>query len=128
MKYAFSLEWTARAKDLAKRLDMGHVDHERVAVIVSKGSKTRRTIARIHGFPKAIQVGMQVKPFYTIELISEKFFRQSEEEQTKTLIHELLHIPATFGGGFRHHKTHVNHSTVDAAYSRLLQQQRLPGV
>lgn len=125
MKYAYSEEWTARTKDIAKKLGLSHVDLDRVSVIVSSGSKSRRTIARIHGFAKAIQVGMQQKPFYTIELISEKFFRQSEEDKTKTLIHELLHIPAAFGGGFRHHKTHVNHHTVEKEYGKLTAQSRL---
>ncbi len=125
MKYAYSTEWTVKTKDIAKQLNLTHIDLDRVSVIVSQGSKSRRTIARIHGFAKAIQVGMQVKPFYTIELISEKFFRQNEVEQTKTLIHELLHIPATFGGGFRHHKTHVNHHTVDKEYQKLVNQQRI---
>lgn len=120
MKYGFSSEWTMKAKDLAQKLGFAHVDLDRVSVIVSRGSKSRRTIARIHGMAKAMQEGMQAKPFYTIELISEKFFAQNEEERTKTLIHELLHIPASFGGGFRHHRTHVNRHTVEKEYKKLL--------
>ena len=27
----------------------------------------------------------------------------SEEEQIKVINHELMHIPITFGGGFKHH-------------------------
>lgn len=125
MKYTYSPDWTIRTRDLAKTLGLSHVDTERVSVIVSQGSKSRRTIARIHTMGKAMQTGMQQKPFYTIELISEKFFRQNIDEQTKTLIHELLHIPASFGGGFRHHKTHVNHHTVEKEFSKIATQKRL---
>ena len=125
MKYEYSLDWTIRTRDLAKALGLSHVDTERVSVIVSQGSKSRRTIARIHTMGKAMQMGLQQKPFYTIELISEKFFRQSSDDQTKTLIHELLHIPASFGGGFRHHKTHVNHHTVEKEFSKIVSQKRL---
>ena len=125
MKYEYSSDWTIRTRDLAKALGLSHVDTERVSVIVSQGSKSRRTIARIHTMGKAMQTGMLQKPFYTIELISEKFFRQSPDEQTKTLIHELLHIPASFGGGFRHHKTHVNHHTVEREFNKIAPQKRL---
>jgi predicted metallopeptidase len=49
-----------------------------------------------------MQKGMKVDAFYTIELL-ERFDKMSNEEQNKVIIHELLHIPKTFGGGFRQH-------------------------
>ncbi len=125
MKYFFSDFWTLRTKEIAKKLELDHVDLDRVSVLKSEGSKSRRTIARIHTIGKVMQLGMQQKPFYTIELLSEKFDNQPEEEKTKTIIHELLHIPKSFGGGFRHHKDHVNHSTVEAAYKKLNEQKTL---
>jgi len=77
---------------------------EKIAVVKSRGSKTRRTIARIHSIGKVMMLGMgHKKSFYVIELISEKFDKQSKEDQLETIIHELMHIPASFGGGFRHH-------------------------
>jgi predicted metallopeptidase len=119
MKYEFSEHWTKVAREVGKRLGFGHIDWSRVSVVKSRGTKTRRTIARIHGLGKVVQLGMQQQPFYTIELISEQFDRQSSEEQIKTIIHELMHIPASFGGGFRHHKGYVNSKTVEEAFSRL---------
>lgn len=125
MKYVFSQEWSTRCRELVHKLNLRHVEVDRVSVIKSTGSKSRRTIARIHTMGKAMQLGMQQKPFYTIELISEKFDKLPEDEKTKTLIHELLHIPASFGGGFRHHKTHVNHRTVEQEFAKLANQKTL---
>jgi len=119
MKYAFSEKWTNRARLLANILELSHIEPERIACIKSSGTKTKRTIARIHGLGKAMQLGMQSRPFYVIELISEQFDRQDAEEKNKTLIHELLHIPASFGGGFRHHKPYVNTRTVEAQWRKL---------
>ena len=119
MKYSFSEHWTNRARLLAEILDFQHIEPERIACITSKGTKTKRTIARIHGLGKAMQLGMQSKPFYVIELISEKFDRQDTEEKNKTLIHELMHIPASFGGGFRHHKPYVNARNVEVQWRKL---------
>ena len=50
-----------------------------------------------------MQRAMDTEAFYALEFISEKFDKLPEEEKIKTIIHELMHIPQTFGGGFRHH-------------------------
>jgi len=118
MKYAFSETHTLKARDLIQKLDFNHIPLDRVSCIVSNGTKTKRVIARIHTMGKAMQLGMQEKPFYVIELM-ELFFKQSEEEQTKTLIHELMHVPHNFGGGFRHHKPFVNKRTVEQEFNKL---------
>lgn len=123
MKYAYSEEWTKRARELVSRLGLKHIQAERVSCIVSQGSGARRVIARIHTLGKAMQEGMRSEPFYTIELISENFGKQSEEEKTKTLIHELLHIPHSFGGGFRHHKHYVNAEIVEREWKKLQSAQ-----
>ena len=39
----------------------------------------------------------------------------SPEDKTKTLIHELMHIPKTFGGGFIHHDV-VHERNVNKMY------------
>ena len=64
-----------------------------------------------------MQIGMgRKKGFYLIEVISEKFDRLSAEEQLKVIIHELMHIPKSFGGGFIHHNK-VNKRSVEKQYN-----------
>ena len=116
MRYFFSQDFTLKARELAKELGFNHIELDRISCIVSRGSKTRRTIARIHSLGKALQEGMQSQPCYVIELISEKFNSLPEEEKIKVLIHELMHIPHSFGGGFRHHKPYVTKIAVEEVY------------
>ncbi len=125
MKYAPSPEWTQKTREIILTLQFDHIPNDRVAVFKSHGSKSRRVIARIHTMPKIIQLGLSQSAFYAIELISEKFDRQNEEEQIKTIIHELLHIPHSFGGGFRRHHPYVTRAKVDEHYRKLANQTRV---
>ena len=92
-------------------------DISRVVCIRSVGSKSRRTLARCHSISRAVQTALEIKSHYVIEVISENFDRLPEEEKTKTLIHELMHIPKAFGGGFKGHRI-VNRSSVENMYRR----------
>ena len=58
-------------------------------------------------------------PAYVIEVISEIYDKMTYEEKEKTLIHELMHIPGGFSGGFRPHKGYVERKMVDAVYEKL---------
>ena len=118
MKYEFDPAWTQKAHEIAKTLNYSWVMPERLTVVRSWGSKTRRTIARIHCIGKVMMLGMgHKKSFYVIELFTEKFDRQPTRDQIETIIHELMHIPRTFGGGFRHHD-HVCSQNVKAELER----------
>jgi len=121
MKYSYSGHWTEKATEIARRLEFGHIASGRIACVESQGTKTKRVIARIHALGKVMQLGMKQEPFYVIELISEKFGAQSSEDKAKTIIHELLHIPHGFGGGFRHHRPYVNRVEVEKAFKRLVE-------
>ena len=104
------------AEEVVTRMDWSHVLLEHVAFLRSTGSKARRTIARCHALGKAMQIGMgRKKGFYLVEVISEKFDRMSTEEQLKVIIHELMHIPKSFGGGFIHHDK-VHEASVEEVY------------
>jgi predicted metallopeptidase len=63
-----------------------------------------------------MQVALNKKPYYVIEILTERFDRLSREDQTKVLIHEILHIPHSFGGGFRAHKFYVTAAKVQKMY------------
>lgn len=102
MKYEYAPDLKERLNEIVKTLNMEHIILERVECLRSFGSSTKRTIARCHTIGKVMQKGMKVPAFYTIEFL-EKFDKLSKTDQDKVIIHELLHIPKTFGGGFRQH-------------------------
>lgn len=102
MKYTFSPELQELTSEIAKTL-FPHVDMTRVKCFVSSGSSTRRTIARCHTIGKLMQKTIGVPAHYGIEFIDKTFNRLPEDEKVKVIIHELMHIPKTFGGGFRQH-------------------------
>jgi predicted metallopeptidase len=116
IKYRPAPDIQERARELVLRLGWQHIPLEHVAFIRSFGSSSRRTIARCHALGKAMQIGMgRTKGFYLIEVLSEKFDKLPEEEKTKVVIHELMHIPKSFGGGFVHHDK-VHEESVDEVY------------
>lgn len=102
MDYKLAYDLQDKAYEIIDRLRFGHVDKNRISCIRSRGSQSRRVIARIHTLPKAMQLGMNCGAYYVIEFL-ERFEKLSEDEKIQVIIHELLHIPKTFGGGFRHH-------------------------
>ena len=97
-------------------LDLSHVVPRSVHCYRSKGSKSKRIIARIHGFGKIWQKAVGLPPAYIIEVISERYDRLSQEDKEKTLIHELLHIPKGFKGGFRPHKGYISRRRIDSLH------------
>ncbi|MFH1358780.1 MAG: putative metallopeptidase [archaeon] len=97
-----------------------HVRIDSVMCIRSHGSSSRGTIARCHALGKAMMLGMgRKKSFYVIEMISKRFDKMSDKDKVKTLIHELMHIPKTFGGGFVHHD-YVHEENVEKEFQRYI--------
>ncbi len=119
IKYYEAPEIKKQVDQLAAECEFFHVVPQFVYCVRSKGSKGTRTIARIHGLGKLWQGVLNMPPAYTIEVISEIFDKMSPDEKEKTLIHELMHIPGGFGGGFRPHKGYVERKMVDAVYEKL---------
>lgn len=102
IKYFPAPDIEGKARHIALRSRMER-DFLRVHFVRSHGSQARRTIARCHALPRVLQAALGIKAHYVVEVISENFDKLSEEEKTKTIIHELLHIPKGMRGGFRQH-------------------------
>jgi len=102
MKYEYAPDLQELAHEISKHL-FPHVKMYRVKCFRSYGTSSKRTIARCHALGKIMQLSLGVDAFYPIEFLSERFDKLSFEEQVKVIIHELMHIPKSFGGGFRHH-------------------------
>ena len=119
IKYCDAPEIKKQIDELAEELELFHVVPQFVYCVRSRGSKAKRTIARIHGIGKLWQEVLNIPPSYTIEVVSEIYDKMSKEEKEKTLIHELLHIPGGFSGGFRPHKGYVERKIVEELYCKL---------
>ncbi len=123
VKYEDAHDVQKLAEKIVKALGMDHIDLSRIKFIRSRGTKTN-AIARCYGLERIWQHALRIKAHYVIEVISEKFDKLSEEEKEKTIIHELLHIPKSFGGGFRGHN-YANNKNVERLYKmykRLLER------
>jgi len=102
MKYEEAPDLQKIAEEVS-RLLFPHIIMERVKCYRSYGSSTRKTIARCHALGKLMQKAIGVEAYYALEFLSSRFDKLKEEDRIRTIIHELMHIPQTFGGGFRHH-------------------------
>ena len=102
MKYEFAQDIQKIAEEISVLL-FPHIKTDRIKCFRSYGTSSRRTIARCHTIGKILQQAMGAPAFYVLEFLSERFDKLDKEEQTKVIIHELMHIPKSFGGGFRHH-------------------------
>ncbi len=114
MKYSKAPDIEIQVREISGKLELPH-DISRLICIRSIGSKSRHTIARCHSVSRAVQTALGIDAHYVIEVLSENFDRLPEDERTRTLIHELMHIPKAFGGGFKGHRV-VNRRAVEKMY------------
>jgi predicted metallopeptidase len=124
IQYSRAPDLERLAQDIVLHLEMRHVRMDRFACVRSRGSRATRTLARLHSIPKIWKEALGIEPCYTIEVISEKFDRLDQEDKEKTIIHELLHIPRGFRGGFRHHRDYVTSLRVNRLHSLLMKKRR----
>jgi len=121
MRYEKAVDIEELARKIVEKLGLVHIDLSRIGFIRSYGSKSN-AVARCHALSKPLQVGLNLKAGYVIEVIAERFDKLSHEEKIKTIIHELLHIPKSFGGGFRHHD-YVKPSRINKLFKRYMENE-----
>jgi len=114
MRYESAPDLQKKAQEIADVL-FPEIPMHRVRCFRSFGTSTKRTIARCHTLGKLMQKALGIKAIYALEFLAERFDKLKDEEKIKTIIHELMHIPKTFGGGFKHHNV-VTEKNVNKLY------------
>ena len=125
IRYVEASDVKKLADEIAEKLDFFHVVPQFLYCYRSYGSKSKRVIARIHGLGKIWQEALRKPSTYVIEVISEHYDKLSEKDKEKTLIHELLHIPKGFSGGFRPHRGYIDKERIEKLHRLLLKRRSL---
>lgn len=108
------LEWEEaedvkrKLKQILKVLDLPHIKIDNIHCYRTNGSRSR-AYARIWSMPKIFQRALNLEPHYIIEVLAKYYDRLDEDEKSKIIIHELLHIPNNFSGALVPHRTRSRH-------------------
>ncbi len=124
LKYLEAPDVKMLAEEIIDRLELSYVVSNCVHCYRSRGSKSKRIIARIHGLGKIWQKALGLPPEYIIEVLSERYDRLTQEDKEKTMIHELLHIPKGFKGGFRPHKGYISRRRVESLHKEYTKRKQ----
>jgi predicted metallopeptidase len=103
---------------ILRRLPFSYIDGSRITCMRSMGA-TSRARARIWSFPKIWQQALRIQPHYVIEVLSHHFDHLSDDDKTRVIIHELMHIPKNFSGALVPHRgihKKINGSTVEKLF------------
>ena len=101
--------------------EFSHVDARRVLCYRSRGS-TARIYARIWALPGIWQAALGVEAHYVVEVV-ERYDRSARDEQERTILHELMHVPKTFSGALVPHHCFGKH--IDCAREHELHRKLL---
>lgn len=112
------VEWV---RALVRDLGFDHIKPDHVHVVRSTGSQAR-AYARIWGLSRIFQEVAGFPTTYVIEVLTQHFDKLSYEEQTKVLIHELMHIPKTFSGALLSHNGRY-HSICERTVKQLYEEK-----
>ncbi len=103
MDFESAADIQERVSEIIKKLELKHVRPENIICMRSHNSKAN-AYARIWSLPRIWQKALGVEAHYILEVISHHFDNRSKDDQDRTLIHELLHVPKTFSGALVPHK------------------------
>lgn len=119
MELSLAPDIQKRLKNIQKKIKLDNIDIDRIIAFRSTGS-TARARARIWAFPKIWQMALNLPPHYCIEVIDKHFDHLKEDDKTRVLIHELMHIPKNFSGALLPHrgraKVGINTRSVEAVF------------
>ena len=124
IQYFHADEINEIAKSIIQHLNMEHIQINKIKFIRSRGSRSKRILARIHGTPLIFQKALSLDAHYIIEMIEEQYNKLSQKEQEKVIIHELLHIPKGFKGGLLPHKNNITEKKVSRFHEEFLQRKK----
>ena len=79
IKYFEAPDIKKHVDEIVASLDFAHIVPQSVLCARSTGSKSRRTVARIHGLGKIWQRILNFPSSYIIEVISERYDKLTEE-------------------------------------------------
>jgi len=119
IRYCSATDVKVLLEEIANKLGFSHVRVDQVLCLRSRGSKATHTIARIRGLSRVWQRALGVKAHYVVEVISERYDSLTQEGKEKVIIHELLHVPKSFQGGFRHHRGWITSKRVTELHQAL---------
>ncbi|MEK7065585.1 MAG: putative metallopeptidase [Patescibacteria group bacterium] len=114
-----------RAPDIQKIVKrvLPHVPFEYIdggrIVCMRSFKATSRARARIWSFPRIWQMALRKPAHYVIEVLSQHFDKLSEDDKTRVIIHELMHIPKNFSGALVPHRgrhKRIDHRTVEQLF------------
>jgi len=120
IKYSEAPDVKDLVESIVAQLSFHHINLNGMYCYRSVNSKSKRTVARIHNLSKLWQRALDKPANYLIEVISERYDKLSQEEKEKVIIHELLHIPKGFSGGFRPHKGYITVRKIEALHEMLV--------
>ena len=64
-------------------------------------------------------MALKLPPYYVIEVLSHHFDHLSDDDKTRVIIHELMHIPKNFSGALVPHRgvhKRIDHRTVETLF------------
>ena len=115
-----------RVTEIIVKLELKHIRAENIVCMRSHNSKAK-AYARIWSLPRIWQKALGVEAHYILEVLSHYFDGRSRDDQDRTLIHELMHVPKTFSGALVPHKCfakRIDARTVEVLFKKLKETEQ----